>query len=60
MAGTRRHHMRGCVDTDHAARMRQALVNENADLCTENDKYVMRVTGDDAEGCAQLGNFILT
>ena len=47
-----------CVDTDHAARMRQALVNENTDLCAENDKYVMRVTGDDAEGCAQLGNFI--
>ncbi|GDY14312.1 DEAD/DEAH box helicase [Planctomycetota bacterium] len=47
-----------CVDTDHAARMRQALVNENMDLCAANDKYVMRVTGDDNEGCAQLGNFI--
>jgi type I restriction enzyme R subunit len=25
-----------CVDTEHASRMRQALVNENADLCAEN------------------------
>jgi type I restriction enzyme R subunit len=22
-----------CVDTEHAARMRQALINENADMC---------------------------
>ena len=27
-----------CVDTEHAARMRQALVNENADMCRENEK----------------------
>ncbi len=47
-----------CVDTEHAARMRQALINENGDLCAENDRYVMRITGDDPEGCAQLGNFI--
>jgi type I restriction enzyme R subunit len=47
-----------CVDTEHAARMRQALVNENADLVQQNDRYVMRITGDDAEGCAQIGNFI--
>ncbi len=47
-----------CVDTDHAARMRQALVNENADLVAANAKYVMRITGDDSEGCAQIGNFI--
>ncbi len=47
-----------CVDTDHAARMRQALVNENADLVAENPRYVMRITGDDPEGQAQLGNFI--
>ena len=36
-----------CVDTEHAARMRQALVNENADMCRENEKYVMRITGND-------------
>ena len=47
-----------CVDTEHAARMRQALVNENADLVTQNARYVMRITGDDPEGTAQLGNFI--
>ena len=47
-----------CVDTEHAARMRQALVNENADLVEANDRYVMRITGDDKEGCAQIGNFI--
>src|SRR5271170_6414499 len=28
-----------CVDTEHASRMRQALVNENADLCAENHRY---------------------
>ena len=47
-----------CVDTEHAARMRQALVNENPDLVQQNSRYVMRITGDDAEGCAQIGNFI--
>lgn len=47
-----------CVDEEHAARMRQALVNEHADLCGENHRYVMRITGSDAEGQAQLGNFI--
>ena len=47
-----------CVDTEHAARMRQALVNENADLVQENERYVMRITGDDAAGTDELGNFI--
>jgi len=47
-----------CVDTEHAARMRQTLVNENADLVQENARYVMRITGDDTEGTNQLGNFI--
>jgi type I restriction enzyme R subunit len=47
-----------CVDEEHAARMRQALVNENKDLCGENHRYVMRITGSDREGQDQLGNFI--
>jgi type I restriction enzyme R subunit len=47
-----------CVDEEHAARMRQALVNENKDLCGENHRYVMRITGSDKEGQDQLGNFI--
>lgn len=47
-----------CVDTPHAARMRQAFINENADLVKKHPRYVMRITGDDAEGKEQLGNFI--
>src|ERR1700688_4007335 len=47
-----------CVDEEHAARMRQALINENADLVAENLRYVMRITGSDKEGQDQLGNFI--
>jgi type I restriction enzyme R subunit len=47
-----------CVDQEHAARMRQALINENADLVAKNLRYVMRITGNDKEGQDQLGNFI--
>jgi type I restriction enzyme, R subunit len=47
-----------CVDQEHAARMRQALINENTDLVGENHRYAMRITGGDAEGQAELGNFI--
>ena len=47
-----------CENIDHAERMRQALVNANADLTAANSKYVMRITGDNDEGKAQLDNFI--
>ncbi|HRN70008.1 MAG TPA: type I restriction-modification enzyme R subunit C-terminal domain-containing protein, partial [Candidatus Woesebacteria bacterium] len=47
-----------CVDIAHAERMRQALMNENADLVAENRKYVMRITGDNEEGKNELDNFI--
>lgn len=47
-----------CVDIDHAERMRQALVNLNSDLCANNHKYIMRITGDNDEGKKQLDNFI--
>ena len=47
-----------CIDTEHASRMRQALTNENADLFQQNERYVMRITGNDTEGVAQVGNFI--
>jgi len=47
-----------CENIDHAERMRQALVNENADLVAENSKYVMRITGDNDEGKLELDNFI--
>lgn len=47
-----------CERIDHAERMRQALVNANPDLAAANAKYVMRITGDNDEGKAQLDNFI--
>ncbi|ALQ50708.1 EcoAI/FtnUII family type I restriction enzme subunit R [Nitrosomonas ureae] len=47
-----------CDDIDHAERMRQALVNLNPEEVKKNRKYVMRITGDDIEGKAELDNFI--
>lgn len=47
-----------CENIDHAERMRQALANANSDLVAENSKYVMRITGDNPEGKAELDNFI--
>ena len=47
-----------CENIDHAERMRQAVVNANPDLAAANSKYVMRITGDNDEGKAQLDNFI--
>ncbi|MCT5234378.1 DEAD/DEAH box helicase family protein [Pseudomonas aeruginosa] len=47
-----------CDDINHAERMRQALVNLNPERIAENRKYVMRITGDDQEGKAELDNFI--
>ena len=48
-----------CEDIDHAERMRCALINENSDLVSQNRKYIMRITGDDEQGKAELDNFIL-
>lgn len=47
-----------CEDIDHAERMRAAIVNAAGQLAIENPKYVMRITGDSAEGKAELDNFI--
>jgi type I restriction enzyme R subunit len=47
-----------CDDVDHAERMRHALVNLNPERVKENRKYVMRITGDEQEGKAELDNFI--
>ncbi len=47
-----------CEDIDHASRMRQALSNANADICKDNPKYVVQITGDNAEGKLELDNFI--
>lgn len=48
-----------CENIDHAERMRQYLVNENADLVRENSRYVVRITGDSPDGKAELDNFIM-
>ena len=49
-----------CANIDHAERMRQALVNDplNAELVRKDTRYVMRITGDNNEGKAELDNFI--
>jgi type I restriction enzyme, R subunit len=47
-----------CVDIDHAQRMRAAIAIENSDLMAENSKFVMQITGDNAEGKMELDNFI--
>jgi len=47
-----------CDDIDHAERMRQALVNLNPEQVKESRKYIMRITGDELEGKAELDNFI--
>ena len=47
-----------CEDIDHAARMRQALSNANADICATQPKYVVQITGDNTEGKLELDNFI--
>jgi len=46
-----------CDDQDHAERMRQALVKIIPEAAG-NRRYVMRITGDDTEGKAQLSYFI--
>jgi type I restriction enzyme, R subunit len=46
-----------CDDQDHAERMRQELVKIIPTAAT-NRRYVMRITGDDNEGKAQLSYFI--
>jgi len=47
-----------CCDIEHAEGMRQAIANQNADLVSQNHKYVMRITGDNDIGKRELDNFI--
>ena len=47
-----------CNDIDHADRMRRALINHNPEQVKKNDKYVIKITGDDEIGKGQLDNFI--
>lgn len=42
---------------DHAHRMRQALINENADLVSKHPNYCVKITGDDEVGKRELDNF---
>ncbi len=47
-----------CQDIDHAERMRQALVNLHPKAVRADSRYVMRITGDETLGKAELDNFI--
>lgn len=47
-----------CIDIEHAERMRRALINENQERYQENSKYIMRITGDNEQGKAELDGFI--
>lgn len=47
-----------CENIDHAERMRQELVNLNPQQVAKNRKYIMRITGDEQEGKAELDYFI--
>lgn len=47
-----------CENVDHAERMRVELVNQNTEEVAKDRRYVMRITGDDKEGKAQLSYFI--
>ncbi|MGL9810029.1 EcoAI/FtnUII family type I restriction enzme subunit R [Enterococcus casseliflavus] len=47
-----------CVDIEHAERMRKELVALNEDMMQKDSRYIMKMTGDDIEGLAQLDNFI--
>ncbi|MEB2780007.1 DEAD/DEAH box helicase family protein [Algoriphagus sp. C2-6-M1] len=46
-----------CIDIEHAQRMRQALINANADLVSQHQHYVVKITGDDEVGKRELDNF---
>ena len=47
-----------CVDQEHAANMREAIVNLNADLITQYPDYVARVTADEGSiGRGHLSHF---
>ena len=47
-----------CATEEAAERMRQALVNLNADMVKENPDYVVRITGSDTYGKSKLDYFI--
>jgi len=47
-----------CATEDAAERMRQALVNYNADMVKANPDYIVRITGSDDYGKKKLDYFI--
>jgi type I restriction enzyme R subunit len=47
-----------CIDIEHAGGMRTELANANSDLFSQNNKYVMQITGDNEEGKRELDSFI--
>lgn len=47
-----------CEDIEHAERMRRAIKEEAREYIREDNRYVMRITGDSNEGKAELDNFI--
>lgn len=47
-----------CATEDAADRMRNALVNLNADMVAKNPDYIVRITGSDNSGKSKLDYFI--
>lgn len=47
-----------CENIEHVDAMVLKLKNLNSDLVAENPKYIMKITGDDEIGKAELENFI--
>ena len=46
-----------CENIDHAERMRKAITNEAREFVVEDSRYVMRITGDNKVGKAEVENF---
>lgn len=47
-----------CVDAEHAAQMRQALIRANADMVRQHSNYVVRIVSDEGDvGRSHLGDF---
>lgn len=46
-----------CVTSEHAGRVRSAMVNANSDIAAAESRYVMRITANDDAGKEQLDNF---
>lgn len=46
-----------CCDIEHAEGMRSELAKANADLVSQNYKYIVRITGDNDIGKREIDNF---